>query len=248
LFATEFTPEDIDLAIRQLGFPVPVPPVPASNWNAVLLVTIFAFVLMLAFTGLFTICVREFGLSDIHGLNLEKRTIARFALLYTIAYATVMWLAIHLKRGWRRNGQGDGGRPENFLIAIYAYLLTVPCNVVINGILYDWALTYAPFLCALNQAVLGYFVGQYIDRAPGSDLISWRVAMLQGISQAIATEIAIMLSPGPDLTVRGMILFGSFSLLQAGVSGFVVGVLFQHFYRQGSPRPKAVTAIPMMGF
>ncbi len=125
LFATEFTPEDIDFAIQQMGFPATVPPVPVPNWDAVLLVTIFTFVLMLAFTVLFTICVHTFDLSGIHGLNPEKRTIARFALIYTVAYAMVMSLAIRLKRHWRRQGRTDGGRPENFLIAICAYTLTV---------------------------------------------------------------------------------------------------------------------------
>lgn len=239
LFATQFSPEDIDTTINEMGFTTSVDVVPLLDWDAVGLVTISTFVLMLAFNGLFTIVGYMSGIfATVPSLMPDRPSIIRFSLLYTIGYAIVMWLAIRLKRKWRRAGAA-GERPENLLIAIFAYIATVPLNIIISLYLRNWELTYAPFLYALNQAILGYFIGQYIDRSLKTSPISVKLALLQGGAQAVGAVIATTLSPSVLSPVVGLKLLSQieiwialFSMIQSAISGSLIGILFQHFYRR----------------
>jgi hypothetical protein len=237
LFATQFSPENIDATINEMGFTTKVDLIPLLDWDAVGLVTISTFVLMLAFNGLFALGGYLSGIfAAVPSLTPDKASIIRFSLLYTLGYAIVMWLAIRLKRKWRRAGAA-GERPEDLLIAIFAYFTTLPLNIIISLYLHNWELTYAPFLYALNQAVLGYFIGQYIDRSLRTCLISVQLALLQGGTQAVAAVIATTLSPSVFSPIVGLKIFSKveisialFSMIQAAVSGLLIGILFQHFY------------------
>jgi hypothetical protein len=239
LFATQFSPEDIDTAINEMGFATSVDVVPLLDWDAVGLVTISTFVLLLAFNGLFTIVGYMSGIfAAVPSLMPDRPSIICFSLLYTIGYAIVMWLAIRLKRKWRRAGAA-GERPENLLIAIFAYIATVPLNIIISLYFRNWELTYAPFLYALNQAILGYFIGQYIDRSLKTSPISVKLALLQGGAQAVGAVIATTLSPSVLSPVVGLKLLSQieiwialFSMIQSAISGSLIGILFQHFYRR----------------
>jgi len=239
LFATQFSPEDIDTTINEMGFTTSVDVVPLLDWDAVGLVTISTFVLLLAFNGLFALGGYLTGLFiALPSMMPDKASIIRFSLLYTIGYAIVMWLAIRLKRKWRREGAA-GERPEELLIAIFAYFATVPLNIIISLYLRNGELTYAPFLYALNQAILGYFIGQYIDRSMRASPISVKLALLQGGAQAVGAVIATTLSPSVLSPIVGLRLLSQieiwialFSMIQSAISGFLIGILFQHFYRR----------------
>jgi hypothetical protein len=239
LFATQFSPEDIDAAISEMGFTTKVDVIPILDWDAVGMVTISTFVLMLAFNSLFTLGGYLSGLfATVPSLMPDKASIIRFSLLYTLGYAIVMWLAIRLKRKWRRSGAA-GDRPENLLIAIFAYFATVPLNITISLYLRHGELTYAPFLYALNQAILGYFIGLYIDRSLRTSLISVKLGLLQGAAQAVGAVIASTLSPSVFSPVVGLEVFyrveiwiALFSMGQAAISGFLVGILFQYVYKR----------------
>jgi hypothetical protein len=232
LLATEVTPEDIDAAILEMGFQTKIEPVPILDWDAIGLVTLSSFVLMLAFNALYVLFLSISGLSMMPTFVPTRATIIRFAVIYTIVYAIVMWLAMRLKRRWRRRGPITRQRPENLLIAISSYALTLPFNLVI-GYIIRGSFTYAPFLFASNQAIFGYFVGAYIDRSLKISHISFRLALLQGIAQAVGITIASQLSPPVGSTpISSALLVGGFSLLQAAANGFIVGVLFQYFYKQ----------------
>jgi hypothetical protein len=250
LFATQFCPEDIDATINEMGFTTKVDVIPILDWDAVALVTISTFVLMLAFNSLFILGGYLSGLfATVPSLMPDKASIIRFSLLYTFGYAVVMWLAIRLKRNWRRKGTA-GDRPENLLIAILTYLSTVPLNIIISLYLRHGELTYAPFLYALNQAILGYFVGQYIDRSLTTSPRSVRLALLQGGAQAVGAVIATTLSPTVFSPVVGLAIFyrielsiALFSLVQAAISGFLVGVLFQYFYKRTGTAARVVDGV-----
>jgi hypothetical protein len=231
LFAGESVPEDIDQAIFEMGFMTKVEVVPILDWDAVGRVTVSTFVMMLAFNGLYVALVNLLRITDIPFVP-DRSIVTRFAIIYTLVYAIVMWLAIRLKRRWRRKGLVAGARPENFLIAIYAYVLTAPFNLAIGVIFRGWVWNYAPFLFALNQAIFGYFIGLYIDRSLKTDRISLGLAVLQGVAQGVGATIAMQLAPNLPSGMNSNLLIGVFSLLQAMISGSVVGVLFQHFYKQ----------------
>jgi hypothetical protein len=242
LFATQSSPEDIDTAIGEMGFATTVDQLPFPDWNTVGLVSASTFVLMLLFNGLFVLAGYGMGLFKAYpNLVPDKLVIIRFAVLYTVAYAIVMWLCIHLKRKWRRSGYRDA-RPENLLLAIFSYLSTVWLNVLISLVLRHGQLTYAPFLYALNQAVLGYFIGIYIDRSLKTTDVSVPLASLQAAAQAIAAIIATMLSPSVFSPTIGFLdlQIAVFALLQAAASGFIISMLFQQLYRRVkfvSPEP-----------
>jgi hypothetical protein len=250
LFATQFCPEDIDATINEMGFTTKVDVIPILDWDAVALVTISTFVLMLAFNSLFILGGYLSGLfATVPSLMPDKASIIRFSLLYTFGYAVVMWLAIRLKRNWRRKGAA-GDRPENLLIAIFTYFSTVPLNIIISLYLRHGELTYAPFLYALNQAILGYFVGRYIDRSLRTSLISVRLALLQGGAQAVGAVIATTLSPSVFSPVVGLAIFyrielsiALFSMVQAAISGFLVGILFQYFYKRTDTAARVVDGV-----
>jgi hypothetical protein len=250
LFATQSCPEDIDATINEMGFTTKVDVIPILDWDAVALVTISTFVLMLAFNSLFILGGYLSGLfATVPSLMPDKASIIRLSLLYTFGYAVVMWLAIRLKRNWRRKGAA-GDRPENLLIAILTYFSTVPLNIIISLYLRHGELTYAPFLYALNQAILGYFVGQYIDRSLTTSPISIRLALLQGGAQAVGAVIATTLSPTVFSPVVGLAIFyrielsiALFSLVQAAISGFLVGILFQYFYKRTDTAARVVDGV-----
>jgi hypothetical protein len=233
LFATQFSPEDIDSAIKQMGFATSVDLLPFPDWDTVGLVTAFTFVLMLAFNGLYVLFGQLSGIfAKYPEMTPDRVSIIRFAVLYTIAYAIVMWLGIHLKRKWRRSG-APGARPEDLLLAVYSYFATVPLNIAISLVLRHGQLTYAPFLFALNQTILGYFVGQYIDRSLNRSEVSVGLAALQGMAQAVSAVISTTLSPSvlsPTVEVFDAPI-AVFASIQAGVSGFIISILFQRLYR-----------------
>jgi hypothetical protein len=170
------------------------------------------------------------GISYYAAINLvlpDKASILRFAVLYTIGYAIVIALSMKLKDKWRRNPAS--GRPENLLVAGYSYLVTLPINIAISLYLRDGAFTYAPFLFAINQGILGYFVASYIDRSLRSAGVSWRLAVFQGIAQAVGIVIATQLSP--SLAAGQAVVVGIFSVFQSATSGFLVGIFFQRLFK-----------------
>ena len=198
------------------------------------MVTVLSFVILLAFNATYVLLLYMLHYESVPGLMPNKASIIRFSVLYTAAYGLIMLLAIRLKRDWRRNSEVNQARPENLLIAIYSYVFTVPINIIISLYMRNWQLTYAPFLFALNQAVFGYFIGKYVDKSLSSTKISVAMAFFQGCAQAIVAVIATQLSPTMivSLELGEYIFLGAFSVIQAAVSGLIVGLLFQYFYKR----------------
>ena len=109
-----------------------------------------------------------------------------------------------------------------------------------------YALTMAPFVFALNEAVLGYFLGIYIDRAVKRSSISFIPTIWQGMLQLVVMFIAVSTYPPPYLEgSKYFILAAAFTAAQSALSGFLIGVLFQYFYLRGYGRvePGAVPTI-----
>jgi hypothetical protein len=234
LFASQSSPEDINTAIGEMGFATTVDQLPFPDWNTVGLVSASTFVLMLTFNGLYVLAGYGMRLFETYpNLAPDKVSIIRFSVLYTVAYAIVMWLCIQLKRKWRRSGYRDA-RPENLLLAIYSYASTVWLNVLISLVSRHGQLTYAPFLYALNQAVLGYFIGIYIDRSLKTTEASVALAALQAAAQAIVAVIATTLSPSVFSPTVGFLdlQIAVFASLQSSASAFIISMLFQQLYRR----------------
>jgi len=240
LFAANFALEDINKAIHGMGFEATIPRIPSLDWDAVMKVTGSAVLLILLFNGLYAFVFTHFGLfSNAATFVPTKDVVFRFAILFSIAYTIVMYLAIQMKRRWRRLEQASN-RHENLVIAVAAYFCTVWVNCLVNLYVTMGHMTYAPFLFALNQLVLGYFIGVYLDRLIAGKPLSLSIPLYQALVQSVAMGVAASLSPtlfstsNYDDLLKISIVMGAFSMAQGAASGFVVGVLFQHFYNNAN--------------
>ena len=220
LFATESTTHEINAAMKEMGFKTELPSLPPLEYNAVGLVTFSTLVLTLAFSLIWEVAIAPDSLS--------KQSVLRFAFLFTIGYAVVQWLAIHFKRKWKAQTEPTQSRPENLLIALYAYVATLPINFLIGYILRGY-FTYASFLYAVNQAILGYFVGMYIDKSLRySKLFLISMTLIQAAIQTLWLPIATYYSPPLEGQPVGL-LPNIFSIVQTFGSSCAVGFLFSIF-------------------
>ena len=234
VFATDLTPENMSETLNELGFTISVPSIPLFDWDAVARVIGSMFLLLLVVNVAYWAFMYLRGMATEEMLTLIRARVIGYSLTFTLNYSIVMILAIKLKRKWRREGAPNFDRPENLLIALAAYtvslLFTIPFSLYLRG-----AFTIAPFLFASSQAVLGYFIGIYVDRAAKSAGISFAVAAWQGALQLAVTLIAFLGSPPLPGTIENffdVLSFGAFVAIQSALSGFLIGVLFQHFYKR----------------
>jgi hypothetical protein len=239
VFGTSRSHEDIDKAVYKVGFSTNVDELPIFDWDTVSVVTLSTFILLLIFNGIYSIIGVVFGLFvAFPEIAPDRPSIIRFSLLFTLGYTIVIWLSVRLKRSWRLKDTVDN-RPENLLIGIFCYLATVWINIIIS-IYIRHELTYAPFLYGLNQAILGYFIGLYIDRSLSKQPLSVKFALLQAAAQATVAIVATTYSPNifsPSLKIsifQISLFIGVFSMVQSAISGFIVSIIFQYFYKQRS--------------
>jgi hypothetical protein len=241
MFATEPTLEDMNRTLGRLGFNVSVPPIPLLDWDAVARVVGSMFVILLMVNLAYAGMMYLRGLDTAAALIPDRARIIGYSLIFTLNYSIVMILAIKLKRKWRLDGTADHHRPENLQIALAAYAVslafTIPFSISMRG-----ELTIAPFLYASSQAVLGYFIGIYVDRTGNSMEISYPTAAWQGALQLAATLIASLGSPplpGTTWNLLDVLAVNAFVAVQSALSGFLIGLLFQHFHKRTAPLGEA---------
>jgi hypothetical protein len=237
VFATKLTPEDMSETLTELGFTISIKPIPLLDWDAVARVIGSMFLILLVVNVAWVGFVYLRGMAADEVLMPSRARVIGYSLIFTLNYSIVMILAIKLKRKWRRDGVPDYQRPENLLMALAAYTVslafTVPFSVSLRG-----ELSIAPFLFASSQAVLGYFIGIYVDRAGKSSGISFVTAAWQGALQLATTLIASLGSPplpGIMYNFADVLSFNAFFAVQSALSGFLIGVLFQHFHKHTMP-------------
>jgi len=150
-----------------------------------------------------------------------------------------VYLALKVKRYWRRTRAPANRKSENPKIAVLCYFLTLPISVGVSlWIRPSHDFSVAPFLFAANQGIVGYFVAMYVDRSLAEQPVSWRLAAIQSGWQAVAALLIFCFLPSiPGITFSQIqnIVFGCIFVCQAGISGFLVGAIFQYFYRRTSP-------------
>jgi hypothetical protein len=143
-----------------------------------------------------------------------------------------MLIAMKLKRKWRLEDDPDHNRPENLIIALVSYAVSLLLFSIPFSLYLRHELTFAPFLFAVNQGVLGYFIGIYIDRSLGKQGLSVKVAAWHGVTQLITVVIATTAMPLPNLGSRSELYVTAFSAAQSALSGFLIGLFFQYFHQQ----------------
>ena len=233
VYATKFTPESAGDALRDLGFNVAVHSRGIVDWDAVCRVTASAFVIMLALNAMFALFVYLAGSTTAPAFTPSRESTLRFAVIATLFYFLVMLVVIKFKKYWQRDP--DHARPENILVSVYCYLLSLPFFVLFSLWVRGGELSTAPLLFALNQGVAAYFIGIYVDRSLRDQPPDWRWAAWQGLAQATTTFVVTFLAPpvpGFNPSTRDQIAFAVFFAFQSAVAGFLIGFLFQYFYRR----------------
>jgi hypothetical protein len=242
VYATESKPEAMGNALSDLGFNVEVTSRKIWDWDAVFRVTGCVFLIMLGFNALFTLLAYMGVIPAGPAVGSPRQTTLLFTLVGTVLYFIVLIVAMKSKKFWYRDPELPRHRPENVLVGIFCYLFTllilVPLSWWLRG-----ELTYAPFLNAINQGVIGYFIGVYIDRSLRNQPLDWPLAARQGLVQAATAFGTLMLVepiPGTDTSIYGQIQTALYRTVESGVAGFLIGYLFQYFYRRARFDPGAV--------
>jgi hypothetical protein len=237
VYSTEKTAEEIDSFLKTLGFLINVQNNPIMDWDAVFRVVAGMFVLMLAVNAIFKVLYNTVGGPSI--FKPDQTRLLIFALSTTLQYFIVVYATLKIKRHWRRIDRPQV-RPENPLVAIYCYLLTLPVSIAISYYVRH-ELTTAPFLFAAIQGVAGYFIGTYIDRSLSGQPFSWPLARIQGACQFIAALLIFYFVPPPDeYSTLQQFTYATFFAFQSGLAGFLVGNLFQYYYRRTALIPGQV--------
>jgi hypothetical protein len=244
VLATESTSEDVGRVLNSMGFSVTPPPMPVLDWDAVAKVVASMFGLMLLVNAAYALFNWLIGFGPWilpGGSEAIRPQVIRYALLFTIAYAAVMIVAIKLKRKWHQDEEFDSRRPENLMVALIVYAVSLICFSVPLSWYIRHAWSMAPLLFSANQGVLGYFTGLYVDRAIKRQGISPTAAAWHGFLQLCVTAIAMTAYPPPYLeAVQDPLRFSYvivFTAAQSGVSGFLIGLLFQLFYVREASGP-----------
>ncbi len=155
--------------------------------------------------------------------NLTRILMLIDALVDTGAFAIVLLIAIRKKRLYKLD-TGGSTRPENLLVAIYAFLA---CSLyyALMQFAQEHAINSAPLLLAITPCIAAYCCCLYIDRALARAPLSWSLICWQAIFQGLATALAMFFaSQDLDAIV--------YSGCEALVIGLLIGYLFQRFYQR----------------
>ena len=233
-YSARGTIEEIGDMLETIGFAVKVHANPIMDWDAVFRVVGSVFVLTALVNMLFMAIAHFFPNNPFPA---DKPMLLIFAAMTTTLYFVAIYSALKIKRRWRRI-TGAGPEPsENAKVAILCYLLTLPISIALS-VWWNGTIDIGPFLFAANQGIVGYFIAVYVDRSLAGRPFSWRTAELQALSQAVAAFLIFLFMPpsrGFDMSPMQQVVVGIVFVCQAALNGFLVGTIFQYFYRRASP-------------
>jgi hypothetical protein len=238
-YATEDTAEAINRFLHGLGFSISVEDNEIMDWETVFEVVGSLFGLMVGANILFTQLLK---IVDAPVVFNDRPRLLAISLSVTLQYFVVIYAALKIKRRWRRMYTLPNNRPENPLIAIASYFLALPISLGIRYSL-QHEIDLAPFLFATNSAVVGYFIATYIDRSVLGRPYSWPIVMVQAACQFATFLFIDFFAPALksfEINNWQNFIFAAFGACQFALAGFLVGSLFQYFYRRTAPdREKA---------
>lgn len=251
IFATEADPDGVCISINKIGFVVSQPRLPPLDWDCVAKAIFSTFVLMIAVNTSYSLFSYVFGFTQVlHEVDHDaiKTQVIKFATLFTIVYSSIMIFVVRIKRKWLMEAEGGAhqrGFPQNLLVAIICYFVSLvlyntPFSYYMRG-----EFTLAPFLFALNQGLLAYFVGMYFDDSAQDRKLSLTLPLWQGALAMLVTLIASIPYPPPG-TEASPYAVQVFIAMQSGLSAFFIGCMFQYFFLQratngGSLAPGAMS-------
>jgi len=169
VFATETDPDSACISINNIGFAVSQTILPPLDWDCVAKAIFSTFLLMITVNASYSLFSHVFGFTQVLrevDPDAVKTQVIKFATLFTIVYSSIMIFVVKIKRKWLMEAEGGAhhrGFPQNLLVGIICYFVSLvlyntPFSYYMRG-----EFTLAPFLFALNQGLLAYFVGMYFD-------------------------------------------------------------------------------------
>jgi hypothetical protein len=237
VFATEENSNDVWRSISKIGFSIPRQKLPPLDWDCVARAIFATFVLMIIINACYVLLSHAFGFVQVlHEVdpNAIKVQIIKFATLFTIVYSAIMIFVIRIKRKWLLDEQKGTHRqdlPQNIFVALICYAASVilyntPFSYYMRG-----EMTWAPLLFALNQGLFAYFIGLYLDNSAQGRKLSLILPLWQGALAMLLTLIASIPYPPPG-TEDSPYVVQIFIAMQSGLSGFLIGYMFQYFFLQ----------------
>ena len=223
VYGTKTTPDEMGATLKQVGFQIDVTATPAWDWNTIARVILSVFVAFLLMNVTLICVVVIWKVDDGWSRNLTRILMLIDALVDTGAFAIVLLIAIRKKRLYKLD-TGGSTRPENLLVAIYAFLA---CSLyyALMQFAQEHAINSAPLLLAITPCIAAYCCCLYIDRALARAPLSWSLICWQAIFQGLATALAMFFaSQDLDAIV--------YSGCEALVIGLLIGYLFQRFYQR----------------
>ncbi len=229
VFATERTADATESTLHKIGFQVTVTRRPASDWHTVAIITAATLVLMIALNVVFAVLVwwLDFNMPSFG----DRNRILFYSVLETALITIAIMITMLVKRyGASRIRQAN---LVNIISAIAAYAVAASVYSLVQYFVIQHYLTTAPILFAFEQAVVGYFIGLYIDRAVAKMRLSWGLIFAQAGCQFLAGLIAAGLAPPPESQLSPMQGFwlAIISASEYLFLGILISFLFQYLYQ-----------------
>lgn len=251
VYATQFTPSQVEETLKEeIGFQIEVTATPAWDWDTIVRVVGSTFVAALVLAAGFAGYIDWFGLPWPRAIT--RAEVVAAAITETLAYVFILLIAIRLKRYWHFNDRKRPRLPENLLIAIAGFSVTILCNLAFAS---SWRIeTY--ILASIYQAapygIAAYFVGIYIDRSMQMKEKSLRPVLWQGALQSVAMFFAYSFSyPGQE--IMPTLAKAAYLGIEAGCLGMVMAFMFQRYHKvtqfsPEGPQGRVVTRVGDLSF
>jgi hypothetical protein len=235
--ATNVRQSDAEDAIKKLGFKTSIGVLPIFDLESIVFVTGTTVVTLLIFSGLYSTFGTLTGISIQHPEWFPARMqVLKFSILLASAFAIIMTLTIRLKRYWRAKRQ-NVKRSEAIRVALFSYPASLWVNMAISYVFNGTVFTPMPYIFAINQAVLGYFLAKYVDNALSGSRVNVGMSLLQGFIQGAVAGLAA--SFGSNLSVLNV----GFAIIQWTAAGCLSGLLFQYVYGKAVSHEKPVPIV-----
>jgi hypothetical protein len=253
VYATQFTPSQVEEALKEeIGFQIDVTATPAWDWDTIVRVVGSTFVAALILAAGFVGYIKLFNLP--WPGDITKEEVVAAAITESSAYVFILLIAIRLKRYWHFNDRKHPRLPENFLVAIAGFLVTILCNVAFASSWRSYTNVVGAIYEAVPYGIAAYFVGIYIDRSIQMKEKSLRPVLWQGVLQSMAMFLAYSFSPSMTgqsiMSTMGKAIYLG---IEAGCLGMVMALMFQRYYKvtqfsPENPHGRVVTKVGDFSF
>jgi hypothetical protein len=250
VYACEDDVVGMETTFRRLGFEVRVPPIPRISWDAMLLVAVCIFAVVLVPSCVYSMLLGSAPQSGADAARLIPPDLAHatfWAFVAVVLHGSALVVAAWVKRRFaRRAGERAGTRQnklsECFVGAVAAGLAAGVLQQLFAllrlGPDYRLVLSAWPLLPAMT----GFFVGLYID--PEGRTVSDALTTVHALSMAaVGMMIALATTTDSSRVAEWPSYVRAFALY-VGVIGAAIGLVTGYFFQRAHRQPAAAPSSP----